>query len=76
LAYELLASRSELERIIGAARRGDPEPNVRTLSGWRRELVGADLRDLLDGRSAIGVGPRRRLVLGNGVGAAATQSQS
>jgi ribonuclease D len=63
LAYELLASRSELEQIVGAARRGEPEPSVRTLSGWRRELVGADLRDLLDGRSAIGVGPGRRLVL-------------
>ncbi len=63
LAYELLASRSELEQIVGAARRGEPEPSVRTLSGWRRELVGADLRDLLDGRSAIGVGPGRRLAL-------------
>lgn len=74
LAYELLASRSELEQIIGAARRGDPEPNVRTLSGWRRELVGSDLRDLLNGRSAIGVGPQRRLVLSDGAGAAATGS--
>ena len=74
LAYELLASRSELEQIIGAARRGDPEPDVRTLSGWRRELVGADLRDLLDGRSSIGVGPRRRLVLTDGAGTAATPS--
>jgi ribonuclease D len=63
LAYELLASRSELELIIGAARRGEPEPHVRTLAGWRRELVGADLRDLLDGRSALGVGAQRRLVL-------------
>src|SRR5262249_40133381 len=63
LAYELIASRSELEAIIGAARRGDPAPDVRTLTGWREELVGADLRDLLDGRSAVGVGPQRRLVL-------------
>jgi hypothetical protein len=44
-------------------RRGDPEPGVRTLTGWREELVGADLRDLLQGRSAAGVGPQRRLVL-------------
>jgi ribonuclease D len=71
LAYELLASRSELEQIVGAARRGEPEPTVRTLSGWRRELVGADLRDLLDGRSAIGVGPQRRLILREGVTAPA-----
>ena len=35
LAYELIASRAELELIVGAARRGEPEPDVRTLSGWR-----------------------------------------
>ena len=63
LAYELLASRSELEQIVGAARRGEPEPDVRTLTGWRRELVGADLRDLLHGDRAIRVGPERRLLL-------------
>jgi hypothetical protein len=48
---------------VGAARRGEPEPGVRTLTGWRQELVGSDLRDLLSGRSAIGVGADRRLVL-------------
>ena len=40
LAYELIASRSELEQIVAAARRGEPEPEVRTLEGWRSELVG------------------------------------
>ncbi len=64
LAYELIASRNELELIVGAARRGEREPDVRTLTGWRRELVGADLRDLLAGRRAIAVGPDRRLSLG------------
>jgi ribonuclease D len=63
LAYELIASRNELELIVAATRRGDPEPDVRTLEGWRSELVGADLRDLLAGRRAISVGPDRRLVL-------------
>jgi ribonuclease D len=63
LAYELIASRSELEQIVGAARRSDPEPDVRTLAGWRRELVGEDLRDLLEGRSAVSVGDGRRLSL-------------
>jgi ribonuclease D len=63
LAYELIASRSELDLIVAAARRGDPEPSVRTLDGWRRELVGADLRELLAGRSAVAVGPNRRLEL-------------
>jgi ribonuclease D len=63
LAYELIASRAELEAIVGAARRGEPEPGVRTLTGWRQELVGSDLRDLLGGRSSIEVGTDRRLVL-------------
>jgi ribonuclease D len=63
LAYELIASRSELEQIIAAARRAEPEPEVRTLAGWRRELVGDDLRDLLEGRKVIGVGRERRLTL-------------
>jgi len=63
LAYELIASRNELELIVAAARRGEPEPDVRTLEGWRSELVGADLRDLLGGRRAVSVGPGRRLVI-------------
>jgi ribonuclease D len=63
LAYELIASRSELEQIVAAARRSEPEPDVRTLSGWRRELVGDDLRDLLAGQSAVAVGENRRLEL-------------
>ncbi|MBV9838083.1 MAG: ribonuclease D, partial [Solirubrobacterales bacterium] len=56
LAYELIASRAELEQIVGATRRGEPEPEVRTLRGWRAELVGDDLRDLLAGRSSLSVG--------------------
>jgi ribonuclease D len=63
LAYELIASRSELEQIVAATRRSEPEPDVRTLAGWRRELVGADLRDLLEGRMALGVGTGSRLAL-------------
>ena len=63
LAYELIASRTELELIVSAARRGEPEPDVRTLTGWRRELVGSDLRDLLSGRAAVAVGNDRRLEL-------------
>ena len=61
LAYELITSRAELDQIVASARRGDPEPSVRTLSGWRRELVGAELRELLAGRSSVGVGAEGRL---------------
>ncbi len=63
LAYELIASRAELEQIVSAARRGEPEPDVRTLTGWRRELVGDDLRDLLAGRRSLAVGDELALKL-------------
>ncbi len=63
LAYELIASRADLERIISAARRGEPEPEVRTLGGWRRELVGGDIERLLSGRTAVAVGPGGKLEL-------------
>jgi ribonuclease D len=63
LAYELVASRAELEALIGAARRGEPEPAVRALTGWREQLVGSDLRDLVAGKRAIAVGEDLRLRL-------------
>ena len=61
LAPELLATRSDLSRIVGAVRRGDPEPDVKTLTGWRREAVGAELLDLLHGRTTLAVGDDLRI---------------
>jgi ribonuclease D len=54
LAYELLAARADLQAIVAAHRSGE-EAQVRTLRGWRRELVGAELLDLLDGRVSLSV---------------------
>lgn len=54
LAYELLAARADLHAIV-AARRTDDEADVRTLRGWRRELVGDELLALLDGRVSLSV---------------------
>jgi ribonuclease D len=54
LAYELLAARADLQAIV-AARRSGGEADVRTLRGWRRELVGAELLELLDGGVALSV---------------------
>jgi ribonuclease D len=55
LAYELIAARADLQAIVAARRGGEPEPDVRTLQGWRRELVGAELLELLDGGVSLSV---------------------
>jgi ribonuclease D len=61
LAYELIAARADLVPIVVSARRGDAEPDVRTLKGWRRELVGAELLELLGGRRRLGIGDGGRV---------------
>jgi ribonuclease D len=61
LAYELVAARADLQRIVTSVREGAPEPEVRTLQGWRRELVGGELLELLDGHRTLRVGPGRRV---------------
>jgi ribonuclease D len=67
LAYELLATRADLQAIVatrasrhapagGASGHDEPdETGVRTLRGWRRELVGEELLELLDGRLSLSV---------------------
>lgn len=62
LAYELIAARADLQRIITAVRTGvdtdaDALGDVRTLLGWRRELVGEELLELLHGRRELRIGP-------------------
>jgi ribonuclease D len=67
LAYELIAARADLAPVVVSARRGQPEPDVRTLRGWRRALVGAELLELLAGGRTLGVdGHGRVAVSGNG----------
>ena len=55
LAYELVAARADLQAVVSAVRGGRDEPPVRTLEGWRRELVGWELLALLRGRLALSV---------------------
>jgi ribonuclease D len=64
LAYELIAARADLAPIVVAARRGRPEPDVRTLRGWRRELVGEELLELLTGNRRLSVLNGRVQVVG------------
>jgi ribonuclease D len=54
LAYELLASRADLQAIV-IGERTDERADVRTLRGWRRELVGEELLALLHGHVSLSV---------------------
>ena len=66
LAYELIAARADLQKIVTAVRNGEPEPAVRTLEGWRREVVGDELLELLAGKRTLRVGPGHRLQIDGG----------
>jgi ribonuclease D len=55
IAYELIASRADLQAIVTSRRTSEREPDVRTLRGWRRELVGEELLRLLDGHVSLSV---------------------
>jgi ribonuclease D len=63
LAYELIAARADLQAIVLAMRDGSPQPDVRTLQGWRREVVGDELLELLAGRRSLTVGPDRHVAV-------------
>lgn len=54
LAYELVASRADLQAMLTAVRNGG-EADVRTLRGWRRELVGEELLAMLRGERELAV---------------------
>jgi ribonuclease D len=63
LAYELLAAKADLQAIVIARRLGEKEADVRTLRGWRRELVGEELLELLDGKVSLSVRERQLRIL-------------
>ncbi|MGI8945635.1 MAG: HRDC domain-containing protein, partial [Thermoleophilaceae bacterium] len=55
VATELIATQAELAALVGAVRRDSGADDVRALAGWRRELVGAELVELIEGRLAVSV---------------------
>jgi ribonuclease D len=63
LAYELLAAKADLQAIVIAKRLGEEEADVRTLRGWRRELIGEELLELLDGKVSLSVRGRQLRIL-------------
>jgi ribonuclease D len=57
VAVELIATQSELSALVGSLRRGENGDHVRVTQGWRRELVGNELKELVEGRRALSVDP-------------------
>lgn len=59
LAYELIASKGDLQAVVAARRLGEQEPDVRLLSGWRRQLLGEEMLRLLAGEVSLSVSDGR-----------------
>jgi ribonuclease D len=61
LAYGLIAARAELLEVVTSVLANRDEPRVPLLEGWRRELVGAEVLELLRGRRSLTVREQGRL---------------
>jgi ribonuclease D len=61
VAVELIATQAELAGLVNQVRRGRDGGDLRVTSGWRGELVGNELLELLAGRRSLAVGPDGRL---------------
>jgi ribonuclease D len=62
VAVDLVSTQSDIAAVVGSLRRDNGEPDVRTLQGWRRELVGDELVKLLTGECVVRVRDRRLTV--------------
>jgi len=62
VAVDLVSTQSDIAAVVGSLRRNNGEPDVRTLQGWRRELVGEELVKLLRGDRVVRVRDRRLTV--------------
>jgi ribonuclease D len=58
LASGLIAARAELLDVVTSVLAERDEPAVPLLGGWRRDLVGAEVLELLRGRRSVTVGGR------------------
>jgi ribonuclease D len=61
VAVELIATQAELATLMSALRRGENGDGLRVTRGWRRELIGDELRELAAGRRSLSVAENGRL---------------
>jgi ribonuclease D len=62
VAVDLVSTQSDIAAVVGSLRRDGGPADVRTLQGWRRELVGDELVKLLAGECVVRVKGRRLTV--------------
>ena len=62
VATELVATQAEISELVSALRSGEA-PRARVAAGWRHELVGSELEELLAGRRSVSVADGARLEL-------------
>jgi ribonuclease D len=62
VAVDLVSTQSDIAALVSGLRRNGAAPDVRTLHGWRRELVGDELVKLLSGDSVVHVRNHRLTV--------------
>jgi ribonuclease D len=63
VAVQLIVTQPELVRLVDDLRQGR-RPESRVLEGWRGELVGRELLELLSGRLSLSLAPAGDLVIG------------
>jgi ribonuclease D len=54
IGAELIATQSDVSEVVAAVRRGS-EPRGRVVEGWRRDVVGSELIEVLEGRRTLRV---------------------
>ena len=60
VAASLLATQAELQRLASCHMQGNGLSDLRIMQGWRREIVGADLVAVLEGKASVSVDPSNR----------------
>jgi len=63
VAKEIVATRDEIGEVVLETVQSRPEPPNRLLSGWRREMVGEEVLELLRGERSLRVGQDGHLVV-------------
>lgn len=63
IANEMVATRAEIGEVVLETVQGRDEPRNRLLTGWRRDIVGEEVLDLLRGDRSLSVGENGHLVV-------------